>query len=188
MNHKLPGSIRFESSPMRFHSRIASIEGQVGVSTGCRRAEPRWQDPCPASRNAPPGPSLRGTFVAPPIPSADPLDPLSQPLSNTSPSPPLPALAQRVTLERALPIGLRAAFAPALVRQAATMQEVGVEGFTMKFRHERYGGHHLVSCFALLSLSTGNICRRERRECAGGGRGALLRGEPSPARPASLRS
>ncbi|PRW20475.1 band 7 [Chlorella sorokiniana] len=49
---------------------------------------------------------------------------------------------QIVTLERAVPWSVKPVFEPELVTWQAGLHHVGIEGFTMHFRHTPYGGHH----------------------------------------------
>ncbi|EFN51336.1 hypothetical protein CHLNCDRAFT_141130 [Chlorella variabilis] len=58
-----------------------------------------------------------------------------------------------VILERALPISITLGMAPKLLRTHGSVWDVGVEGFTMEFKFEPYGGHHMEQGWSGVELT-----------------------------------
>ncbi|EFN55921.1 hypothetical protein CHLNCDRAFT_145616 [Chlorella variabilis] len=63
-----------------------------------------------------------------------------------------------VTLERALPLDVAPEFGPVLTFRQPRLYDAGVEGLTLAFRWEAYGGHHLEHGWSGIEVSRASDC------------------------------
>lgn len=132
MNNSLQPGSRNSNGPLYFASRIRAISGQV----------------CSSAAGVGAGPLHVGSGYD------------CAPSSCVGSTRSLPARCpQTVTLERAVPLTIRSAMQPSLVRRAPTLTHVGLEGFTMHFKHTTYLVRLVCLHVVLRATAAGTHCQ-----------------------------